>query len=197
MDKKNIAKLQSAVGATADGILGVGTLTSLFLKLGCPSKAIAESLAISANVHLSENGILDTPLRFAHFIGQCAKESGGFRYMEEIASGSAYENRLDLGNTQKGDGVRYKGRGSIQLTGRSNYRRVGRKIGLNLEGNPTLVSDPSVGMWVSIIFWSDKNLNKVADTDDVKAVTKIVNGGYNGLDERIIYTNRMKGWLGI
>lgn len=197
MDKKTVMSLQRAVGANIDGFMGKNTLKSLFIKLGCPKPEVAEALAINANVQLKLKGILDTPLRFAHFMAQCGHESGGFVYMEEIASGVAYEGRKDLGNTVVGDGKRYKGRGPIQLTGRANYRRIGLRLGLNLEGNPTLVSDPSIGMWCAIEYWDENNLNKYADSDDTKGLTRRINGGQNGLKDREERLARMKTLLGI
>ena len=179
-----------------DGDIGRSTLTALLLKLGCPQKYVNE-LALAANVHLRTYSILDNPLRFAHFMAQTSHESGGFRYMEEIASGAAYEGRVDLGNTQKGDGIRYKGRGPIQTTGRDNYRKAGRALGIDFENNPELLSLPSIGLLASCHYWQDKNLNKYADSDDISIITKLVNGGYNGLDSRKSYLKMMKGLLGI
>lgn len=197
MDKKVVINLQRAVGANIDGALGKETLKALFIKLGCTKVDVAEALAINANVQFKLKGITDTPLRFAHFMAQCGHESGGFIYMEEIASGVAYEGRKDLGNTVVGDGKRYKGRGPIQLTGRSNYRRIGLRLGLNLEGNPLLVSDPSIGMWCAIEYWDENNLNKYADSDDIDGLTRRINGGYNGLDDRKARFKRIKTLLGI
>ncbi len=197
MDKQVVINLQRYVGASVDGKLGEETLRRLFLKLGCPKLEIATALAINANVQMRQKGILDNALCFAHFIAQCGHESGGFRYMEEIASGAAYEGRKDLGNTIAGDGKRYKGRGPIQLTGRTNYRRVGRRIGLDLEGNPLLVADPSIGMWCAIEFWDENNLNALALADDVKTITRRINGGYNGLDDREARLAQIKKVMGI
>jgi predicted chitinase len=78
---------------------------------------------------------ITTYLREAAFLAQLAHESGELRYMEELASGAAYEGRKDLGNTQPGDGVRYKGRGPIQLTGRANYQKYGDLLGVDLSRN--------------------------------------------------------------
>ena len=176
-------RLQGRLGVSADGIIGAGTLTALFARMGA-QKPIAEELGLAANVHFRTYGILDSGLRLAHFMGQCAHESGGFRYMEEIASGAAYEGRADLGNTQPGDGRRFKGRGPIQLTGRANYRRVGRQIGIDLERHPEIVSHPSIGLLVGCFYWSDRKLNAKADADDLLGLTRAINGGTNGLEDR-------------
>lgn len=179
----DIAKLQRRVGATPDGILGPGTMTALFLNLGATG-TIAAELALSAAVHLPPAGVLDSTNRFAHFLAQLGHESDGFRAMEEYASGAAYEGRTNLGNTEPGDGKRYKGRGPIQVTGRANYRRYGRKIGIDLERRPELASAPSIGLIASIAYWTDKGLNALADRDDVEAITRKINGGTNGLADR-------------
>lgn len=197
MDKKVIINIQRAVGAGIDGVMGANTLHLLFNKLGCPSNDVAKALAINANVQFRIKGIMDNALCFAHFLAQCGHESGGFRYMEEIASGAAYEGRKDLGNVFAGDGKRYKGRGPIQLTGRANYRRIGRRIGLDLENNPTLVSDPSIGMWCALEYWDENNLNRLALLDDTKTLTSRINGGYNGLDDREARLKRIKTLMGI
>lgn len=187
-------RLQQRLGVTADGIIGAGTLAALFAKFGAGPERAAE-LGLAANVHFRTYGILDTGLRLAHFMGQCAHESGGFRYMEEIASGQAYEGRADLGNTQPGDGKRYKGRGPIQLTGRANYRRVGRQIGIDLERHPEIVSHPSLGLLVGCIYWDGRSLNAKADADDLLGITKAINGGTNGLDDRKAQTAKAKALI--
>jgi putative chitinase len=127
---------------------------------------------------------IDTPLRRAAFLAQLAHESGEFKYMEEIASGEAYEGRKDLGNTQPGDGKRYKGRGPIQLTGRSNYRKAGKALGLDLEGHPELAAEPKNGCLIAGWFWDTRKLNDLADKKDFTTITKRVNGGLRGLENR-------------
>ena len=107
--------------------------------------AKAEQYLPHINKAMAE-GNINTPKRQAAFLAQLAHESGSLRYMEEIASGAAYEGRSDLGNTQPGDGTRYKGRGPIQLTGRSNYREAGKALGLDLEGNPRAGRQPRGGL---------------------------------------------------
>lgn len=131
-------------------------------------------------------------LREAAFIAQLAHESAELRFMEEIASGQAYEGRRDLGNTQPGDGRRYKGRGPIQLTGRANYRKFGGLLGLDLEGNPTQAATPEVGFRIAALYWKSHGLNELADTQQFKTITKRINGGFNGLADRIKYYDRAK-----
>ncbi len=140
---------------------------------------------------------INTPLRVAAFVAQLAHESGQFRYMEEIASGAAYEGRKDLGNVFPGDGKRFKGRGPIQLTGRTNYRDAGKELGLELETNPTLAATPEVGFRTAGWFWKRKALNSLADAGEFKAISKKINGGYNGLEDRIKYYTVAKSALGI
>ena len=143
------------------------------------------------NRAMAEQGITTEP-RKEMFLAQLAHESGGLRYMEEIASGAAYEGRRDLGNTQPGDGQRYKGRGPIQLTGRANYREVGRALGLDLERNPALASRPEVGFRIAAYFWKSRGLNALADSGNFREVTRRINGGYNGLADREMYWARAR-----
>lgn len=190
----NIKALQAKLGVTVDGIAGIGTFTALFRKLGATEER-AVPLAIAANVHFPAYGIMDSELRLAHFMAQLVHESGSFRYMEEIASGQAYEGRADLGNTQPGDGKRYKGRGPIQITGRANYRRFGRKIGIDIENDPSLAAHPSIGLHLALEYWRDRGLNALADADNVEAITRKINGGVNGLTDRKAHLAKIKGWL--
>ena len=127
---------------------------------------------------------INTPRRQAAFLAQLAHESGELRYMEELATGEAYEGRKDLGNTQKGDGARYKGRGPIQLTGRNNYRKAGQALGVDLEGNPQRAADPDMGFRVACWFWKTNGLNALVDAGNFDAITRRINGGYNGKADR-------------
>jgi putative chitinase len=153
------------------------------------SQAKAEQYLPHLNRAMAEANIT-TPQRKATFLAQLAHESGQLRYMEEIASGAAYEGRRDLGNTQPGDGVRYKGRGPIQLTGRANYRAAGRALGIDLEGNPSRAKDPDVAFRIAGWYWSSRNLNTYADAGNFREVTRRINGGYNGLADREAYYRR-------
>ncbi len=128
---------------------------------------------------------ISTPLRQAHFLAQIGHESGELRYREEIASGQGYEGRTDLGNTQAGDGRKFKGRGLIQLTGRANYEAYGSANGLDLRANPqTVAGDEAICADVAGWFWTRRKLNSFADKDDVITITKRINGGLNGLEDR-------------
>lgn len=127
---------------------------------------------------------IDTPLRIAHFLAQTCEESAGFRTTVEFASGDEYEWRKDLGNTEPGDGRRYKGRGFIQLTGRANYVQYGKLLGLDLVGNPDLAADPTTSLSIACKYWEVHDLNALADQDDVVTITRRINGGLNGLSER-------------
>lgn len=145
------------------------------------------------------NRHIDTPLRQAHFLAQVGHESGEFRFRAEIANGEAYQGRVDLGNLQPGDGRRFKGRGLIQLTGRANYGEYGRAVGREAEllATPELVeTDPELCVDVAGWFWAKRNLNNLADVDDLTSLTKRVNGGLNGIDDRRRLLLRAKALLG-
>lgn len=135
---------------------------------------------------------INTKLRIAHFLAQIAHESDHFRTTEEYASGAAYEGRKDLGNVRKGDGRRYKGRGVLQITGRANYRTYGKKLGYDLENNPELAATPEVSVLTAAQYWQDRGLNELADADNGKQITRKVNGGYNGLEDRLAKVQRAK-----
>lgn len=193
--------------------------------------------------YMPEFGI-DTELRVCHFLAQIAHESGELRYTEEIASGRAYEGRKDLGNTQTGDGVKYKGRGLIQLTGRANYKKYNEYCSKAAPSNdnryfqqlplftqpdvlfthkilaahlidsylsnsydvvsgkvqpkcdfvsqPELVSQPVDAVRSACWFWNTHHLNELADNDDIKTITRRINGGLNGFDDRKKYYTRAR-----
>jgi putative chitinase len=155
---------------------------------------IVEDLEKYFDKHLADYGV-NTLLRVSHFLAQCAHESDSFRTLEEYASGAAYEGRKDLGNTEPGDGRRYKGRGIIQLTGRANYREYGNALGIDLENNPERALEPEVSVLTALEYWKKKKLNALADKDDVLTITKRINGGTNGLDDRKKYLARAKKFL--
>lgn len=130
------------------------------------------------------------PVRQAAFLAQIAHESGSLKYVKEIASGEAYEGCQDLGNTETGDGVKYKGRGLVQITGRANYRECSDALGMDLLDNPDLLCTPENAARSAAWFWSSRGLNDLADKGDFKLITKKINGGYNGYQDRLSYYER-------
>ena len=138
------------------------------------------------NASMVEFGI-NTPARQASFLAQLAHESGQLVYVRELASGAAYEGRKDLGNTQPGDGSRFRGRGLIQVTGRTNYAACGKALGLDLLTQPALLEQTVNACRSAGWFWQSRGLNALADAGDQVAVTKRINGGTNGLAERLAY----------
>jgi len=135
--------------------------------------------------------ICTTNIERAHFLAQCDHESLGFKYKVELwgptTAQSGYEGRDDLGNVQKGDGYKFRGRGYIQLTGRANYKTFGPIVGADLEKNPDSVATEYFAD-TACMFWKSnalKNRCKDDTTTSIKLVTKKINGGYNGLADRI------------
>lgn len=133
---------------------------------------------------------ITTPPRQAAFLAQLAFESGELRFFEAPTSGEQDEGRTDLGNVRPGDGVRYKGRGPIQLTGRRNYRAAGRALGLDLEDDPSRVAELDVGLRVAAWYWNARGLNALADTGNFLELTRRLRGGIDGLDHRELYYRR-------
>jgi putative chitinase len=166
------------------------------LKALCPrgNVGIMNAVALAMEKYLPQYGIA-SPLRLAHFVAQAAHESDGFKTLTEYASGKAYEGRKDLGNVFPGDGVKYKGRGIFQCTGRANYEAYGRKLSLDLIGTPTLAASPEVSVRIACEYWKAKGLNGWADRDDVTEITRRINGGHNGLAQRKAYLDKAKALL--
>ncbi|MFC3180446.1 glycoside hydrolase family 19 protein [Cypionkella sinensis] len=143
---------------------------------------------------------LDRPHRLAHYLGQLAHESGCWKYDREIwgptPAQTRYDTRTDLGNTAAldGDGYRFRGRGPIQITGRANYAgftawcRKFNPSAPDFTASPdAVVTDPWEGLG-PIWYWDTRKINKLADAGDITAVTKCINGGTNGLTDRIRLT---------
>lgn len=132
--------------------------------------------------------------RAAMWCAQLGTESGGLRWMEEIASGADYEGRRDLGNSQPGDGVRFKGRGPIQITGRHNYSELSHWAhGRGLVPSPTFFLDQPAqlsgdryGFLGAVWYWTAARpqINSLCDARNLEAVTRAINGGLNGIDDR-------------
>lgn len=146
-----------------------------------------------------------SPLREAAFLAQIAHESGEFRWMEEIWGPTATQKRYEpptelaaqLGNTELGDGKRFKGRGPIQITGRDNYRRFGELLGIDLVSNPEAAAAPEVGFRIAGLYWKRRGLNELADVGDFEKITRRINGGLNGQSDRLKYYARAKEVLGV
>ena len=137
---------------------------------------------------------IDTLGRLAHFLAQIGHESGSLRYTSEIWGPTpaqlSYEGRKNLGNTQPGDGERYKGHGLIQVTGRFNHAQCRdgfRAAGLecpDFEQDPEALTQPIWAAHSAGWYWASRNLNEHADRDDIEAVTRKINGGLNGIEDR-------------
>lgn len=160
----------------------------------------AQVFCDALNNAMQEFGIT-TARRQAAFVAQVAEETGEFRYMREIASGVEYEPDTALGralgNTQVGDGPRFKGGGALMLSGRSNYEACGKALGIDLIANPSLVEVPAYAMRSAGWFWHIRKLNDFADVDHFGAITHAINGSYITIDKRIPYWLEARKQLGI
>lgn len=152
----------------------------------------AEEILPHLNAAMEEFGIDESVDRECAFLAQLAHESGSLRYVKELATGQAYEGRKDLGNTEPGDGVRFKGRGLIQITGRANYERCGAALGVDLEAQPELLESPELACRSAGWFWKTHGCNELADAADFRRITRVINGGFNGYRERVAYWERAK-----
>jgi putative chitinase len=177
-------------------------ITAANIKAMSPTAAPRIVAGIVDNQEAITAGGIDTPLRLCHFMAQLAHESAHFTVTREFASGAAYEGRADLGNTEPGDGVRYRGRGLIQTTGRANYREATNDIQQMNSEAPDFEEDPEQleefpwALLAGISYWRRRNINELADDDDVEGVTRKINGGLRGLDEREKYLEKAKSiWM--
>lgn len=127
--------------------------------------------------------------RVTAFVAQIGHESGQLNYVREIWGPTSaqikYEGRADLGNTVAGDGSRYRGRGLIQITGRANYAACGAALGIDLINHPELLEQPQYACLSAAWFWAMKGLNTLADAGEFNTITRRINGGLNGLADRL------------
>jgi len=132
---------------------------------------------------------ISTRERQAAFLAQIGHESGGLHWLVELwgptAAQARYEGRKDLGNTQPGDGYRYRGRGLIQITGRANYEECGAALGVDLVNEPEKLGEPELASRSAAWFWESRGLNELADAGDFEKVTRRINGGLNGYADRV------------
>lgn len=137
--------------------------------------------------------------RTAAFIAQIGHESGQLRYVREIwgptVAQHGYEGREDLGNTVAGDGRKYCGRGLIQITGRANYAKCGEALGLDLISHPELLELPQHAAMSAAWFWKQKGLNDLADRNEFNTITRRINGGLNGLADRLALWEKARAVL--
>jgi hypothetical protein len=138
---------------------------------------------------LDAQGILDSNTAVAA-LATAAVESN-FAFIDEEGGGAQYEGRSDLGNTQPGDGERYRGRGIIQLTGRNNYTQYGEWLGYDLVNHPELANRPDVACAIMALYFKNTHIKRYADASDWRAVRRAVNGGYNGWDRFISCVNNL------
>ncbi len=131
---------------------------------------------------------ISTPLRQAAFLAQIGHESGGLHWLVELwgptIAQQHYEGRDDLGNTVPGDGLRYRGRGLLQITGRANYLATGKALGFDLIANPEKLAEPELASRSAAWWWSKHGCNEFADRQQFVLLTRRINGGTNGLDDR-------------
>ena len=178
--------------ASAEGL--VSLTDDLLRKIdGRMKKGMSMSQHIEAA--MVEADIVGIP-RQAAFLAQVMHETGGFMWLEELASGQAYEGRKDLGNTESGDGRKFKGRGLIMITGRANYTSAGADLGLDLVNNPERAAEPATAARVAAWFWTKKGLNSLADEGKFDSITRKINGGLNGKADRDKLFARAKLVLG-
>jgi putative chitinase len=189
--RQSVEALWNSQRAALDGLAGAPpaagsqslTLEQLRAIMPTLSRDKAAQYLPYLNRAMAEGGIT-TPLRKAAFLAQLGHESSDLKYFKELADGSEYEGRSDLGNTQTGDGPRFKGGGPIQITGRSNYRLAGQALGLDLEAHPELAATPDVGFRTAQWFWNSHHLNELADTGNFSEITQRINGGDHGAADR-------------
>lgn len=163
----------------------------------CPKDKV-ETYLKNLNVAMDRFKI-NTKLRKSHFLAQLAHESYQFKYLEEIWGPTEQQKKYEplstvatrLGNTEKGDGFRFKGRGVIQLTGRANYKTVGDYFKIDLIKNPDLASTPELAFMIAGWFWETRKLNELADKDDFKEITRKINGGLTHQEEREKWYNKI------
>lgn len=160
--------------------------------------AKAGVFAPALNTAMGRYQIIGVP-RVAAFIAQIGHESGQLLYVRELwgptPAQARYEGRADLGNTQQGDGFKFRGRGLIQITGRANYAECGEALGLDLISQPELLEQPEWAAKSAAWFWSTRGLNTLADAGDFERITRRINGGLNGLADRLALWEKARAVL--
>jgi putative chitinase len=152
----------------------------------CPTLSATEARRIAAGLGAAfARYDITTRARAAAAVAQMAHESDGFMTSTEYADGRAYEGRRDLGNVRPGDGRRYRGRGRIMITGRANYSAVSKALGQDFVSHPERLAQSPNSELASCWWWATHGCNALADRGDFVALTRRINGGTNGLDDRL------------
>jgi putative chitinase len=178
-------------------------LTSTIISAGTGATQLRAAQWLPCIQAACDKYAIDTPMRVAAFLAQTGHESCGLVYAKEIwgnpptKAQQAYEGRADLGNTQPGDGARFLGRGLLQITGRRNYQLASIGLDLDLIAHPELIEQPANAAMSAGWFWFNQNLNALADAGDFTALTRRINGGTNGIADRLALYGAAKKALGI
>lgn len=180
-----------------DGVLGKMTFRALLLRLAPDApqgRAVFVADALAVELPAAD---IWAPRRIEHFLAQALHETGGLKWLKEFG-GDAYFAKYDgrMGNTKPGDGARYCGRGIFQLTGHDNYAHFGPKIGVDLLANPDQAMDPATAVKIACAYWNERGISTPADADDLEAVTRKINGGVNGIEDRRAILARIKALWG-
>ena len=147
---------------------------------------------ISENLNYSESGLLKVFSKY--FTPSQAKQ---YARKPEMIANRVYANRMYNGDEQSGDGWKYRGRGFIQITGKQNYQLLSKDTRIDYLNNPDMLLNEADAMISALWYWNKINGNKHADKDDIKTITKLINGGYNGLEDRIEKLKKWKNYLNI
>lgn len=134
---------------------------------------------ISENLNYSKDGLLKTFPKYFN-----SNNANFYARKPELIANKVYCNRMGNGNYESGDGWKYRGRGFIQLTGKSNYLMLAKDTRIDFLNNPDLLLEEANAMIAALWFWGKNNLNLLADNDDINGITKKINGGFNGLEDR-------------
>ena len=175
------------------------TIEELIKIYGCPQKR-AELWQPYLDAAMMKYDINTVP-RVAAFLAQIGHESGRLLYVRElwnpaqVPAQGRYEGRADLGNTIKGDGFKYRGRGLIQITGRANYKKCSDSLGVDFISHPELLELPKNASLSAALYWSNHHCNQLADSGNFREITHVINGGFNGWDDRLALFETAKNIL--
>ncbi len=217
-------QVQARLGVSADGVPGPATYTALLRAMG--ANTLAPALAAACAAHLPANDIADSGLSLAHWLGQNAHESEGFRRLEEnlnyspermmgvwpsrfptLAAAAPFAGKPALlaervyggrmGNRMPGDGWKFRGRGVKMITGRDNYAWMQDLTGIVLLPNPEAAAEPETAVRLSALFWARRGCQALAMADDIRSLTARINGGLTNIEDRRKRTVHAKRLLGL